>query len=201
MVSIDLKDACLQVPVHPDSCQFLCFVVDGTVSVSSTLFRPLHGPPSLYQGHGSCIGDASHHGRPDTLVSGRLADPSLLQVRGSVGKEPSSVHLQSPRHCHKHSEVFSSANTDCNLPYMVIMSPSLRVFPSPAEGFHPADANYRISVVLQTAKHRVLALSRGSPVVSLSSCPRTSPSNEVSAVASQGPLGFFQLVCRSSSTP
>ena len=31
MVSIDLKDAYLQVPVHLDSCQFLRFEVDGEV--------------------------------------------------------------------------------------------------------------------------------------------------------------------------
>ena len=31
VVSIDLKDAYLQVPIHPDSHKFLCFVVDGTV--------------------------------------------------------------------------------------------------------------------------------------------------------------------------
>ena len=31
MVSIDLKDPCLQVPVHPDSRRFLRFVVDGQV--------------------------------------------------------------------------------------------------------------------------------------------------------------------------
>ena len=55
MVSIDLKDAYLHVPVQPDSHQFLCFVVDGMV---------------LYQGHGSCFSDASRHGHPDTPVSG-----------------------------------------------------------------------------------------------------------------------------------
>ena len=31
MVSINLKDAYLQFPVHPDSCRFLQFVVDGQV--------------------------------------------------------------------------------------------------------------------------------------------------------------------------
>ena len=31
MFSIDLKDACFQIPVHPESCPYLQFVVLGTV--------------------------------------------------------------------------------------------------------------------------------------------------------------------------
>ena len=107
MVSIVLKDAYLQVPVHPDSRQFLRFVVDRKVlSVSCALFWPFHGSSGLHQGHGSCFGDASCHGRPDTPVSGRLA----------VGEERGSVPVQSPRHCYQRGEVLSSTDSDIDLP-------------------------------------------------------------------------------------
>ena len=102
----------------------------GGLSVSSSLFWPLHGPPSLYQGHCSCISDASRHGCPDTLVSGRLADPSLLQVRGSVGEGPSFVPLQSPRHVINIAKSFLPPAQTATYLNIVVVSPSLRAFPS-----------------------------------------------------------------------
>ena len=68
--------------------------------------------------------DASHHGRPDTPVSGRLADPSFLQVRSLVGEGPCSVPFQ-------------PTQTATYLG-MVIVSPSLRAFPSPEREFQPS---------------------------------------------------------------
>ena len=44
MISIDLKDAYLQVPVHPSSRQFLRFVVDSRGYQFKALCLSLHGP-------------------------------------------------------------------------------------------------------------------------------------------------------------
>ena len=57
MVSIDLKDAYLQVPIHPDSCKLLCFMIDGTIyqfralcfglSTASQVFTRVMAPVSV----------------------------------------------------------------------------------------------------------------------------------------------------------
>ena len=47
MVSIDLKDSYLQVPVHPDSRQFLCFVVGGKVCQFRALCFGLSTAPQV----------------------------------------------------------------------------------------------------------------------------------------------------------
>ena len=119
MVSLDLKDAYLQVPVHPDSHQLLHF-----------LLASPHVPRSL-PGSWLLFGDASRQGRPDTPVFGWLADPSLLQVRGSVGDGTYSVLVQSPQNSHQRGEVLSSANPDFNLLGNGNHEPSLGAFPSP----------------------------------------------------------------------
>ena len=91
-----------------------------------------------------------------------------------MGEGPGSVPLQSPQHCLKCSEVFFSADADCDLRRYGNREPLFEGFSFPGEGFYPANTNYQISV-LQAAKRCVLVLSVGSPVVSLPSCPRRSP--------------------------
>ena len=48
MVSIDLKDAYLQVPIHPDSRKFPRFVVDGTVYQFKVLCFGLSTAPQVF---------------------------------------------------------------------------------------------------------------------------------------------------------
>ena len=48
MISIDLKDAYLQVPVHPDSRRFLRFVVDGKVYQFKALCFDLSTAPQVF---------------------------------------------------------------------------------------------------------------------------------------------------------
>ena len=87
MISVDLKDAYLQVPIHPDSRKFLRFVVDGKVlSVSSSVLRPLHGPSSVHQGHGSSVGHVTQPGRQDAALSRRLAHSRFLPSGGVAGE-------------------------------------------------------------------------------------------------------------------
>ena len=81
MVSLDLKDAYLQVPMHLDSCKFLRFLVGGGrggVPIQSPLFRSFHGSASFYQGHGSCVSDSSQDGGTASAVPRRLVDSGFL---------------------------------------------------------------------------------------------------------------------------
>ena len=48
MFSIDLKDACLQVLIHPDSCRYFWFVVDGQVYQSKSLCFGLSTVPQVF---------------------------------------------------------------------------------------------------------------------------------------------------------
>ena len=51
--SINLREAYLQVPVHPDNCKCLRFVAFGEPYRFQALLRPLHGSPGLSQGYDS----------------------------------------------------------------------------------------------------------------------------------------------------
>ena len=55
MVSLDLKDAYLQIPIHPDSRKYLRFVAFERVYQFKSVFWSLHGPSSRHEGHGSGI--------------------------------------------------------------------------------------------------------------------------------------------------
>ena len=54
--------------------------------VQDPLFWSLHGPSSIYQGHGSSFGYAPRPQRPDSEVPGQLVNSGLFQNRGFVGK-------------------------------------------------------------------------------------------------------------------
>ena len=114
MVSLDLKDAYLQVPMHPDSSKFLRFMVGGEgVSVQGALFWPLHGSTSFYQGHGSSVSDLTQDGGTTSSLPGRLVAPGFLPRAGSSCSEDSAPTLQAPRDCCQLGEVaVSSDSTD-----------------------------------------------------------------------------------------
>ena len=81
MVSLGLKDAYLQVPMHPDSRKFLRFMVGGEgVPVQGTLLRPFHGSASFYQGHGSCVSDSTQDGGTTSSLPGRLVASGILTL-------------------------------------------------------------------------------------------------------------------------
>ena len=63
MVSIDLKEAYLQIPVHPDSRKYLRCVAGVwlSVSIQGSLFRPRLGPPGFHMGYGSCFVNLAFH--------------------------------------------------------------------------------------------------------------------------------------------
>ena len=52
MASVDLREACLQVPVHPESRRFLRFVAHGR---TYQFKASVHGPAGIHSGYGSCL--------------------------------------------------------------------------------------------------------------------------------------------------
>ena len=78
MVSLDLKDAYLQVPVHPESRKCLRFLALGQVFQLQGLFRPLHCSAGFHPGHGSCVSFSSSLRHPQLSIFRRLAYPGLL---------------------------------------------------------------------------------------------------------------------------
>ena len=100
MVSLDLREAYLQVPMHPDSRKFLRFMVGGEgVPVQGTLLQPFHGSASFYQSHGSCVSDSTQDGGTTSLLPGRLVASGILTQAGSPCSEASAPTLQAPRDC------------------------------------------------------------------------------------------------------
>ena len=91
MASIDLKEAYLQVPVHPASRHFLRFMFQDTLPIQCAVLWPLHGSAGLHQGHGSCFSYTPFYGDPYKTVSRRLACPVALSgvpPRGSSDCPP-----------------------------------------------------------------------------------------------------------------
>ena len=85
MIFINLKDAYLRVLVHPDSRRFLRFVVDGQVYQFKALCFGRSTAPQVFTRVMVPV-SVMLHGHPDTLVSGRLVSPHLVQEGDPVGK-------------------------------------------------------------------------------------------------------------------
>ena len=79
MVSLDLKDAYLRVPMHPDSRKVPQVHGGGEgVPVQGTLLRPFHGSASFYQGYGSCVSDSTQDGGTTSSLPCRLVASGFL---------------------------------------------------------------------------------------------------------------------------
>ena len=159
MFSIDFKDAYLQVLIHPDSCRYLRFVADGQVYQFKALW-PLHTPSGIHQGHGSCVSCPSRHGRPDTLVSGRLVGPRLIQSGGPVGKGQGSTALSPAWHCCESGQVTSHPFSLRHVSGDVHREPLFECFSLAGEGIDPEVSACRISI-LQAARCRSLTKPSG----------------------------------------
>ena len=90
MVSIDLKDAYLQIPIHPASHRFLRFTAGGRTWQFRVLCFGLHGASSLHLSDGSCLRVPPSVGRPDASVSRRLADSGVFSGGSLLGEGPCS---------------------------------------------------------------------------------------------------------------
>ena len=102
MASIDLREACLQVPVHPASRHFLRFMFRDTVYQFKAL---CFGLSTALLGHGSCFSYTPFSGYPYASIPRRLAGPVFLSgvsPRGSLNCPPTLSRIGD---CHPSQEV------------------------------------------------------------------------------------------------
>ena len=146
MVSIDLKDTNLQIPVHLESRRYLRFVASG---------GPISSRPSVLvcrQHHRSSQGSwlQSHHfftGCSHFALSGRLADPRLVVFGGCLGKGHRTSSLSSTRHCDKRGQVSLDPITIGNIPRYGHPEPVFQGFPNSGLIFCSPSQGRRISVL------------------------------------------------------
>ena len=107
MVSIDLKVAYLQIPIHPSSCKFSRFTAGKGLAVQGPLLRSVYSSAGVHMGHGSCVQLPSSVRCLDASVSGQLTDSSVFSQGILLGKGQSPESLRRPQDCHQFGEVFS----------------------------------------------------------------------------------------------
>ena len=81
------------------------------VPVQSSLLWPLHGSSGFHTGHGSCFGFSSPFRHSTSLISRRLADPSLLPRAGSPCSGYSAPALSFAGDCRQLGEVSADSNS------------------------------------------------------------------------------------------
>ena len=111
MVSLDLRDACLQVPVHPDSRKFLRFMVGGRCTSSRYFASAFPRLRKFLPGHGSCVSDSTQDGGTTSSLPGRLVASGILTRAGSPCSEDSAPALQAPRDCCRLGEVSGDSDS------------------------------------------------------------------------------------------
>ena len=114
MVSLDLKDAYLQVPMHPNSRKFLRFMVGGRCTSSGYFASAFQRLRKFLPGHGSCVRDSTQDGGTTSSLPGRLVASGILTRAGSLCSEDSPPTLQAPRYCCQLGEVSGDSDSaDC----------------------------------------------------------------------------------------
>ena len=156
IVSIDLKDAYLWIPVHPDSRQSLRFVAFGIPYQFKALFYFLHGSAGLHPGHGSGFRYASSYRDSDAPLPRLLVGPGIISDQCSVGEEQGTFSLLRPWDLGQPGQVSSCYSSVCDVLRNVDCVYDFEGFPLSEEGFRPADTDRRVSI-LQAAKLRLLA--------------------------------------------
>ena len=109
MFSIDLKDAYLQVPVHPGSRRYLQFVKNGQVFQFKALCFGLSTAPQVFTRVMAPVLVILHG--MGVRVSCRLVSPHLVQSRSPVGKGQGSLSLSSTGHSGELCQVSSGPLT------------------------------------------------------------------------------------------
>ena len=87
MISLDLQDAYLQVPIHPESHRYLRFTMRRSpIPVQGTVLRADNCPSGLYKADGSNIRHSPSLRYQDAQIPRRLVDSSRIQDHLSTGE-------------------------------------------------------------------------------------------------------------------
>ena len=203
MASIDLKEAYLQVPVHPglSALPSACGSRQ-CLPVLCPLLRPLHGSTGLLTGHGSCFRHSPFFWYPHEAVPRRLAGQPVVLSRVSPSRPSGGPRsLQRAGDCCESGEVTprafpgSPVSRGCD---------RLAVFPgfSIAGSRRQASINRRRISILHRSSSQYLALAARHAVLSLPSSSGRPTSCEISptlspqVLGSRGPVSQDSLVSR-----
>ena len=105
LVSIDLKDAYFQIPVHPSSRKLLRFVSNDTVYQFRALCFGLSTAPQVFTSFRGSLLLGSLSRSPPATVLGRLAGLVLLRSQDKTSRRPTPHTLPLPQHSDKHGEI------------------------------------------------------------------------------------------------
>ena len=131
----------------------VCDLWEGLL-VQGPLLRSVHGPSGLHQGHGSGLVVSSQLWHPNPLLFG-LADPSLILVRGFVGKGHHDRPVSPDEHRNQPGQVSSHAIPGSNVSRHGTQEPDFEDFSGSGVGFSPFITKTRIFVLQQAISHFV----------------------------------------------
>ena len=160
MASIDIKEAYLQVPVHPASRLFYASSSGTTFISSSSMLWPLHGSAGLHQGHGSCFRHSPFYGDPHEALPRRLARPVSLSRIPRAGFADSPPPLSRVGDCRQSPEVQPRSITGCPVSRCDHRRPIFQGF-SIARTRLQASVNSRRISILRLASRELMALAAG----------------------------------------
>ena len=161
MASIDLKEAYLQVPIHPGFSSLSTLRVQRPrLPVQSAVLWPLHGSAGLHSGHGSCIRYSPFYGDPYEMLSRRLARPVFLSGVPPQGSLDCPPALPRVGHCGEPSKVQPCSISGGSVSGGCHRRKDFQGFS--VAGAHPqASVNSRRISVLRLASRELVALAAG----------------------------------------
>ena len=178
MGSIDLKEAYLQVPVHPDGLWPSASLTSFGLSASA-----LHCSPGLHQGYDSNRNHSPQSRHSYASIPRRLAYSSQFSWGSSPGSQYCSLSLSGVGGCSKPGKIELRPSSEGSISRYSSRCPDFQGFSVP--GAHrQAYVSWRRISVLQAAARVHLAVSFGNSVLSLPSCSRgiasaSQPSNSL----------------------
>ena len=116
LVSLDLKDAYFQIPIHPSLRKLLRFTLEGTVYQFRALCFGLSTAPQVFTRVFTAVSAWAHSQDQASTVSGRLVGSCLFGAGSQAGRPVPALVLSHPRDCDKREEVRSCALADCEVP-------------------------------------------------------------------------------------
>ena len=188
MPSIDLKEAYLQVPVHPESRPFLCFVSKGHVFQFKALCFGLSTAPQVFSRVMAPFRHYPCYGYPHVQVSRRLASPVVLLGIPPPGSPDCPRALPRAGGCDQPGEIPlrtipCGAVSRCRDQHPVFCGFSIA-----GSHFQAAVNRWRISI-LRLASREVMALSAGHAFFAGSPSSWRQTADAVSPVVPQSILG------------
>ena len=197
MASIDLKEAYLQVPVHPDSSLPSVCGSGQSLPVLCPLLWALHSSSGLLSGHGSCFRHSPLLGYLHEAVPRRLVGPVLVSSLSPPRSPGGSRSLPGAGDCGQPLQVSPGSISGSPIPRC---SDRFPVFPgfSVFGACRQASLNRRRISLLRRSSCQFLANASRHSVISRPSCSRWPSEGEVSSAVSTQAVGSGGYVYQDS---